>query len=69
MASLLMVNVMDLLLASPVVIQRICRIDLCTSLAIHRKEADVKFSNKIYSQRVLFWGKIQIRISESKNGS
>ena len=28
------VNVMDLLLASPVVIQRICRIDLCTSLAI-----------------------------------
>ena len=28
MARLLIVNVMDLLLASPVVIQRICRIDL-----------------------------------------
>ena len=36
---------MDLLLASPVVIQRICRIDLCTFLAIYRKEAEVKFSN------------------------
>ena len=45
MASLLIVNVMDLLLASPAVIQRICRIDLCTFLAIYRKEDEVKFSN------------------------
>ena len=45
MARLLIVNVMDLLLASPVVIQRICRIHLCTSFAIYRKEAEVKFRN------------------------
>ena len=46
MARLLIVSVMDLLLASPVVIQRICRIHLCTSLAIYRKEAEVKFRNR-----------------------
>ena len=45
MARLLIANVMDLLLASPVAIQRICRIHLCTFLAIYRKEAEVKFRN------------------------